>query len=571
MGEGFSILFSKIPNLSSLKDEERVGGANGDKYLWGEPYLTLEEPFWLETVKRASNDNRDNLYFGSVDCYIYKKLCSELGIEHYPKVLVFENGKPREEFMLGNMWEGNLNQIKAHVKKKTEEISLSETSKKILRSSIDDLSLKSTLKKYTHNPHGKSISLTPQTFPRLIRTGSTWFIKYYLPNCPYCKSMEGDWIKFAGYMKGLMNVGEVDCSKYGAFCKKMGVSYVPFLLYYAGAHSIRYSGPRKASNFKDFSRKLLLSRHSHVQKHDTFLKYSSRFPTFFIYFYKQLTLEDIVIISIILRHKYWQDFLDWMSIVLIGKAPLIKIPNSVSFIKEPHTSSPILFSNREGILFPYFLRDPNHSINKTRIYEWIESSLLSLFPQLTRHNHKRIMSHDFVVLIILYNINEYKTKKQEVKDAIYTWKTRYSSNFVNKRSNQPYSIQYAWVDGKLFKDWLYRTFGIRYGQTKVIIKKRDIFWHKNIDGSYIQPNKRDILRTLYAVMQDTNKIKPTHLPRKTISEPRTKKTYYYVAIIVFIVVVTLLMIFLAFILKKVKDKKNKENDKNDERLESRFE
>lgn len=38
----------------------------------------------------------------------------------------FENGKPREEFMLGNMWEGNLNQIKAHVKKKTEEISLSE-------------------------------------------------------------------------------------------------------------------------------------------------------------------------------------------------------------------------------------------------------------------------------------------------------------------------------------------------------------------------------------------------------------------------------------------------------------
>lgn len=140
-----------------------------------------------------------------------------------------------------------------------------------------------------------------------MRTGkSGWMLKFFLPYCPHCKSMEGDWIRFASYMKGLMNVGEIDCSKHTSFCRELGVFAVPMIFYYKGRYNISYIGPRKVKNFRQIAYKILQSRSALVQNLDIYSKYSSRFPIFFIYYYRQLTIKDIVIISFILRHKYWQ-------------------------------------------------------------------------------------------------------------------------------------------------------------------------------------------------------------------------------------------------------------------------
>ncbi|EMR11706.1 hypothetical protein PNEG_00140 [Pneumocystis murina B123] len=570
-GEEFSVFFSKLPYLSSkysvdLKPESFYSRTSS---LWLIRFYSskcshskLFEPYWIEATKKAFDyAENSNFYFGNVDCFLYEKLCSEFGIKCYPKILLFEDGQLKEEFKLSDISEENIHEIISYMKKKTEKISLSQTSKRILERSVNDLKLRSESKRFFVNPNGKSIDLTPEMFSQLIHTGkSGWFIKYILPYCPYCKEMEGDWIRFASYMKGLLNIGEIDCSKYPSFCKKMGISGVPMMFYYKGNYNIKYIGPRKTNSFRKFAQKVFLSRSALVQNFDTYSKYSSRFLIFFIYFYHQLTPENI-------------DILDWMSIVLIGKAPLLRIPNSASFIKESSINTPSLLVFREGITFSYPFRDLKDLRNKTQIFNWMRSSWLLLFPELTRHNFNDIMRHDFVILVILYNTEEYKAKKQEIKDTIYTWKTNYSSNFTNKRSKQPYySIQYAWVNAKLMRTWLHKAFGIKYGKTKVIILKNDVFWDKNIDGLYIQSNKKDILRTLNAIMQDTDKIKPSNLTKQiALEKPRPKKSYYYVLIIVFIITTILLMISLGLILKKIREKRQKENGKNEEPLESRFE
>ncbi|KTW29291.1 hypothetical protein T552_01246 [Pneumocystis carinii B80] len=578
--QGLPVLFSGNPYSSGIKSSKRPDKledkahsveltpeafSSGISSLWLINFYSSECHdsklfgfYWKEAVDRAYNYNRnEDFYFGNVNCFLYEKLCLEFGVENYPKILLFDNGQLKEEFKLGDISEKNVQDIVNYMKEKTKKIS-SLRFKKVLKRSVSNLRLKAASKRAHINPNGQSIDLIPQNFVQLVTKGNSgWFIKYHLPYCPHCKIMKADWDKFALLMKGLLNVGEVDCSKYTSFCKDKGISGVPTMIYYKGTYSHIYKGSRKAKDFKKFSHGIFLSMPSSVHDLDTYSKYSSRFMVFFIYFYPELTSED-------------KDIIKWMSVVLIGKTPLLKIPKTVSFIKESSGNYPSILVFRENFLFSYPFRNSVDLKNKTRILNWMKLVWYPLFPRLTKYNYKDIMQNDFVIIIILYNPNEYKAKKQIVTSIIETWKAQYLNRFINKESGQHYSIQYVWVDGRLWRAWLYKTFKIKYGITKVIIQKKDIFWDKNLEGSYIKLNKKDILETLSTIMQDTNKIKPIHLNKQATISEKPSKNYTYIVIIVFVVIAILLMILLGFILKKTREKRQRE-EKNAEPLESRFE
>lgn len=61
------------------------------------------------------------------------------------------------------------------------------------------------------NPNGVSLELNGDQLREISSGKIPWFIKFYAPWCPHCKSLAPTWAEMASQLKGQLNVGEVNC------------------------------------------------------------------------------------------------------------------------------------------------------------------------------------------------------------------------------------------------------------------------------------------------------------------------------------------------------------------------
>lgn len=104
-------------------------------------------------------------------------------------------------------------------------------------------------------------SLTVETFEHLTQasTGMTtgdWFIKFYSPNCEWCKRMAEPWIFLSDSLKGEINVAEVNCITDNEVCQRFGVAYYPVIILLKQKKMYLYDGksPRELDDFIAFAR-----------------------------------------------------------------------------------------------------------------------------------------------------------------------------------------------------------------------------------------------------------------------------------------------------------------------------
>ena len=82
-----------------------------------------------------------------------------------------------------------------------------------------------------------------------------WFVKFYAPWCTHCQRLAPVWEEFAVHHSDEVNVGAVDCTKYGSLCNEFGVRGYPTLIFFPTERpgdALHYNGNRDVDSFVDF-------------------------------------------------------------------------------------------------------------------------------------------------------------------------------------------------------------------------------------------------------------------------------------------------------------------------------
>eukprot|EP00474_Spongospora_subterranea_P008529 CRZ08987.1 hypothetical protein [Spongospora subterranea] len=87
-------------------------------------------------------------------------------------------------------------------------------------------------------------------------TTGIWFIDFYASWCGHCKHLHPIWESFANRedIKGVLNVGKIDCDKHKDVCSRFSVQGYPTLNLLANGRMYRYvNKPRTEEEFKNFA------------------------------------------------------------------------------------------------------------------------------------------------------------------------------------------------------------------------------------------------------------------------------------------------------------------------------
>ena len=95
------------------------------------------------------------------------------------------------------------------------------------------------------------IILNENNFQKLVfDSKKMWMIKFVAPWCYWCKRLENDWKEAAKSLKGLVNFGEVDCTKEKNIAKKYRLRGYPTIMFFykSNKNTMIYKGERKSTS-----------------------------------------------------------------------------------------------------------------------------------------------------------------------------------------------------------------------------------------------------------------------------------------------------------------------------------
>jgi protein disulfide-isomerase len=356
------------------------------------------------------------------------------------------------------------------------------------------------LSKETPNPNGLSVTLDAESFQRLVTaTRDPWFVKFYAPWCHHCQAMAANWVEMAREMKGVLNIGQVNCEADKRLCKDAKVKGFPTMLFFRGGERIEYNGLRGVGDLVSFAQKGVGAGTGVKEVNfETFKKLEETEEVLFLYFYDDATT--------------FEDFaaLERLTLSLIGHGKLVKTDDKELCKRFKISTWPRLVVSRDGkaVYYPYLA--PKDMRDYRQILNWMKTTWLPLVPEVTASNAKEIFSNAIVVLGVLSRdrSDEYLAAKREMKQAAIEWidreaharqlerqelrdakqlrmeeaKDRNDERALSRARNtrveleSKQEIKFAWVDGVFWERWIRTTYGIDVadGGEKVVIIDEDV-------------------------------------------------------------------------------------------------
>ena len=486
-----------------------------------------------------------NFHFGSLDCVQFGTTCHDRDVTAWPTFILYKDGEEIKRFSgkkdmstLGAFIEETLESIKPGSRpaklalpepgaSSSEGGEIGEDSKSKLladqtptdtgamdtkahttqatqtKSTIAATKIsKETKPTTTHNPHGISVSLTQESFQKLVtQSQEPWFIKFYAPWCHHCQAMAPNWAQMARELQGQLNIGEVNCEAEKRLCKEVHVRGYPTIHFFRGGERVEYNGLRGLGDLVTYAKKAN-DIGSGVPYIDaiTFKQMEETEEVIFVYFYDHATTEE--------------DFaaLERLTLSLIGHAKLVKTDSAILAERFKIHTWPRLLVVRDSVPSYYNALAPKDMRDFRQVLNWMQSVWLPIVPELTISNAHEIMQGRFVVLGILNreNADEFLLDKRELKNAALEWMEKELSLFRLEREEMRNSKQlrieeaedrddqralrnakqmritisesdrqqvgFAWIDGIFWERWLRTTYGvdIRNDRERVIINDEDV-------------------------------------------------------------------------------------------------
>ncbi|KAF2180569.1 thioredoxin-like protein [Zopfia rhizophila CBS 207.26] len=475
--------------------------------------------------------------FAKLDCIAYRDTCAEKGVENYPSMIQFKDGKPvktvkgsrnladmskwvediLESIRPGSRPQGGpklpkvgANSVETGPEpegeaKEKESAGEKETDTKeaLASKSVQPsapLKAQPTKAKPTPNPTGISVPLTAEKFQKLVtNTLDPWFVKFYAPWCHHCQAMGPNWSQMAREMRGKLNVGEVNCDIEKRLCKDAHVKGYPTLLFFRGGERVEYNGLRGIGDLIDFAEKAV-DVGSGVPDVDlaSFQKMKETEEVIFVYFYDHATTSE--------------DFmaLERLTLSLIGHAKLVKTGDPEMSKLFKISTWPRLMVSRDGKPSYYSALAPKDMRDSRKVLNWMKSVWQPIVPELTSSNAREIMDGKLVVLAILSRerSDEFIMAKHEIKNAAGDWIDKQTQMFqlelqelrdakqlrieeaedrndqralraakgirINMDEIERKNVGFAWVDGVFWERWIRTTYGIDVKDgERVIINDED--------------------------------------------------------------------------------------------------
>ncbi|EDO34590.1 predicted protein [Nematostella vectensis] len=229
-----------------------------DKHIeLGLHFVKFYAPWCIHCIKlapiweRLAEDFKDNadITISKIDCTAHGSKCSQHGVNGFPTLKLFKNGREVDRYSGMR----SLEDLKNYVKLKIAEHGLlstvttdkSETAEEVPPTDTD-MDAADLIKPY---------QLNNQNFDTTVSLGTT-FVKFYAPWCRHCKILAPVWDQLANKCADQVagpKIAKVDCTKEESLCQSFGINgYPTLMLFKDGVQKKEYSGNRDLDSLYRF-------------------------------------------------------------------------------------------------------------------------------------------------------------------------------------------------------------------------------------------------------------------------------------------------------------------------------
>lgn len=181
-------------------------------------------PTWDQLAKDVAEDAdlSQSVKLASVNCDENINTARDIGIQGYPTLALFQDGKKIMEYRQSRA----LDALKQFLKDTTGG----------------------------RNSDGAVKDLTAENFnSHTSRLNERHFVMFYAPWCGHCTRLKPTWTELAEHFKGTkVHINRVDCTKEAALCREHGVRGYPTLKLLEGSKVYEYRGPRSLQTLAEW-------------------------------------------------------------------------------------------------------------------------------------------------------------------------------------------------------------------------------------------------------------------------------------------------------------------------------
>ncbi|KAI0759740.1 thioredoxin-domain-containing protein [Trametes elegans] len=405
-------------------------------------------PTWTQLVQQTEQKADPGIHLAQVNCAVNGDLCRKNGIEGYPQMNLYRNGKFVETFAQSRTLEILTEYINAHAEPRNPPeptvAAAPEPTPTPAAAERDELA-QAAARTEDVNPRGLVLSLDERNFKQTVDKGGV-FVKFFAPWCGHCKKLAPIWTELGGAMQHKLTVAEVNCEEHKGLCSKEGVTGYPMLFYYGGKGAkTEYTGGRKLEQLKAFANKV---SGPGVQE----LKFGE--------------LEDRVAehpVLYLLLHSpsdkaIFNQVVD-ASHVLFGSPPLYTSTSSAFYdhfnLKTGTAAIVALKDNDPSVpAAVYHIPRPVSTVQERQdLVDWLLRHRLPSALELDSDNFQDVMNapHKPLVVVVATPSGALAQTARAVGDLARAWRA----------AREPAPVVFAWMDADKWGKWLKSMYGLK--------------------------------------------------------------------------------------------------------------
>ncbi|PLW38700.1 hypothetical protein PCASD_11517 [Puccinia coronata f. sp. avenae] len=513
-------------------------------------------PSWIELVEKMTPYQSKGLSMAQVDCSAQGDLCAQLGVNSYPTLKLYRDGKDA-----GNYDDDkNVESIQTYLEQKVEEYQSSSktdhnaprytepqhsepspetyaSDEPVPQASPPPDSEDPTLQPIPDTPVDTPVEL-PNPFGQVISLNShNWnsytdsaknafpiFVHFHTAWCKECRRLSHVWQNVARLLQNQVNVGEIDCeAKWNKkICKNEHVVQFPTFLIYHDGTKLSYSGPKLASSMAEDILKTVATPGTHEITMREFDRAIEEKNIFFLFLHSSRTPVSIInsvqtvgkglLGSAVILKSDHQDIYDRLGLsnyypyLLVFKEyqaePWAKI--KLEEISSKEESNPTL----------------RHRKLTAEVRRWIAVNSIPVLDELDQRNYHRILNSGTKKLVVLacisgiipshdgINLDKSNPRSVQLKDEMKLWALQWRKSQA-ARGVDDLMVDWVWVNSDVWSEWLYTAYRVNLPRPTedpressmilIVNTKQHRYFDTQANGRDIEFTSSSVFQTLLAV------------------------------------------------------------------------
>ncbi|TFY63356.1 hypothetical protein EVG20_g6352 [Dentipellis fragilis] len=428
------------------------------------------------------------VHLAQVNCAVNGDLCSENGVQGYPHMNIYHDGKYLDQFK-GIRSREHLDEFLA---KHASSVLAAATS---AQAPPPSEAAKADVKVHEEppvdvNPNGQVLKLTPANFANVVQEGGV-FVKFFAPWCGHCKKLAPTWVKLAKEMQNKLTIAEVDCEDHKALCREQGINGFPMLFFYApGGTKTEYTGNRKLEPLRKWSEKTIKPSVQELVPADLEAVIAEH-PVLYLFIHQPGDSHLIDVVSRAARP-------------LLGSPPVYTAGSAAlsGRLSIPSLTLPALIALKDHDSHPTSVFRFSATTSQAELSEWLLNNRLPTAMELGDGSFQEVMNAPTKPLVVLTAVPDEGAERERliksVKEVALAWRHRGDAH----RNAGDRRVVFVWMDADRWSKWLKNMYGIE-GSGRVIITDHSklLYYDRDPSGEQIQLEVNSVLAALDGAMK----------------------------------------------------------------------